>query len=485
LGGLLVLASVKAAGAEQFPPTAPIPSPRQLVWHEMEFYGMIHFGLNTYTGREWGYGDVSPTRFNPTGFNATNVVRTFQDAGMRGLILVCKHHDGFCLWPSVTTDYSVKQSPWRDGKADFVRDIAEACKSAGLKFGVYLSPWDRNQKFYGRPEYLSFYRQQLSELLTNYGDIFISWHDGANGGEGFYGGAREKRIVEIKTYYDWPGTWSLIRKLQPSAVIFSDAGPDVRWVGNESGRAGDPCWCTLDASRCYPGMPEFNGNTSGNRNGPDWVPPECNVSIRPWWFYRESDNPKVKTADQLVDIYFDSVGRGACLDLNVPLDQTGRISDLDASSLRGMRAKLNFLFATNLASNASAIANSICENDRRFGPENLIDDNRETYWSADDNIQWPEVVLDFNKPTKLSIIRIREYLPLGQRVDSFSLAQWQNGEWHEFHHGTSIGNQRLVRFKPITTQKLRLTITKSRSCPAISELSFYCDPSLRDPVRSK
>ncbi|SPE50512.1 hypothetical protein SBV1_1150002 [Verrucomicrobia bacterium] len=226
-------------------PFGPLPTERQLRWHAMEFYGFLHFTVNTFTDKEWGYGDEEEKVFNPTALDASQIVSVAKAAGMTGLILTAKHHDGFCLWPSAYTQHSVKNSPWRDGHGDVVKEISQACHRQGLKFGVYLSPWDRNSKVYGRPEYVEYYRNQLRELLKNYGDIFVVWFDGANGGDGFYGGSREVRHIDNRTYYDWKNTWELVRQLMPGAVMFSDAGPDVRWVGNERGVAGDPCWAPL------------------------------------------------------------------------------------------------------------------------------------------------------------------------------------------------------------------------------------------------
>ena len=259
LAGVALAAGLTTAAAGAPPaapaPFGPLPSARQLAWHEMEFYGFVHFTVNTFTDREWGYGDEPEAVFNPGAFDAGQIVRTARDAGMRGLILTAKHHDGFCLWPSQFMEHSVKNSPWKNGRGDVVREMAGACRRAGLKFGIYLSPWDRNHRDYGRPEYLTYYRNQLRELLSNYGPVFTVWFDGANGGDGFYGGANEKRSIDNRTYYDWPNTWAIVRELQPQAVMFSDAGPDFRWVGNEAGLAGETCWATLDMTKPmrYPG----------------------------------------------------------------------------------------------------------------------------------------------------------------------------------------------------------------------------------------
>src|SRR3954468_11426865 len=240
-------------GAAPPEPFGPVPSDRQIDWHALEVYGFLHFTVNTFTNREWGPGDEPDDVFNPTDFDADQIVRVAKEGGLRGLVLTAKHHDGFCLWPSAYTKHSVKFSKWRDGKGDVVREIADACHRHGLKFGVYLSPWDRNHADYGRPEYLTYYRNQLRELLTNSGEIFEVWFDGANGGEGYYGGARERRTIDNRTYYDWANTWKIVRELQPNACMFSDAGPDVRWVGNEDGVAGETCWATLTGAGFAPG----------------------------------------------------------------------------------------------------------------------------------------------------------------------------------------------------------------------------------------
>ena len=467
------------AHGESAPPQAvgPVPSVRQLRWQEMEFYGMIHFGMNTFTDQEWGYGDASPELFNPTAFDANQIVGALKEAGMKGAILVCKHHDGFCLWPSQYTDYSVKQSPWRGGKGDVVKEISEACRRQGMKFGVYLAPWDRHSKDYGHPKYLEYYRAQLSELLTNYGEVFMSWHDGAQGGDGFYGGSREVRKVDRRGYYDWFATWALVRRLQPAAVIFSDAGPDVRWVGNESGVASDPCWYTIDLKDCHPGMEDFQKLGRGLRSGPDWVPPECDVSIRPWWFYHARDDAQVKPAKQLVDIYFRSVGCGASLNLNVPPDKRGLIHEQDLEALRGMRKWLDATFAVNLAKGAKASASNVRGGDKRFAAENVLDDDRETYWATDDGVNTPELVLDFVRPTAFNVVRLREHLPLGQRVEAFAVDAWQQGKWRESARGATIGGQRLRRMQsPVTTERVRLRILKSRGGPALSELGIFAEP---------
>jgi alpha-L-fucosidase len=473
----LAVASLLAGSAAASPPApcGPVASARQLHWHDMEFYGFLHFTVNTFTDKEWGYGDESESVFNPTDFDADQIARTAVEAGMKGLILTAKHHDGFCLWPSKFTEHSVKNSPWKNGRGDVVKEISEACRRHGLKFGVYLSPWDRNRADYGTPAYLTYYRNQLRELLTNYGQIFEVWFDGANGGDGYYGGAREKRVIDRKIYYDWPGTWDLVRKLQPNACMFSDAGPDTRWVGNENGEAGETCWATLNGADFAPGQADEARLNHGDHPGTDWIPPECDVSIRPGWFYHEKEDTKVRTPQNLVDLYFKSVGRGANLLLNVPPDRRGQIHDTDVKALREFRRLLDATFAHNLARNAKVTASNIRGKEREFRPQKVLDERRETYWATDDAVTNGELVLNFKKRISFSVERLRESLPLGQRVDAFALDQWKDGAWVEFTNGTTIGSCRLTRHEPVTTDKVRLRIVKADASPAIAELGLFSD----------
>src|ERR1022692_420784 len=325
LAATLVAAfSFTAAAVEPPTPYGPVPSARQIQWADMEFIGFAHFTVNTFTDREWGNGDESEKVFNPTDFDAGQIVGAARDAGMKELILTAKHHDGFCLWPSKFTEHSVKNSPWKNGQGDVVKEISAACRRYGIRFGVYLSPWDRNHKDYGHPEYLTYYRSQLRELLTHYGNISEVWFDGANGGLGYYGGARETRTIDRMTYYDWPTTWQIVRDLQPMACLFSDVGPDVRWVGNERGIAGKTCWATLSPEGFSPGYANESRLNSGDRPGTRWIPAECDVSIRPGWFYHEKEDDAVKTPEQLLELYYQSVGRGANFLLNLPPDRRGR-----------------------------------------------------------------------------------------------------------------------------------------------------------------
>jgi alpha-L-fucosidase len=472
---LAALAISSLASPEPPTPYGPVPSKRQLQWQHMEFIGFLHFTVNTFTDREWGNGDEPESVFNPTAFDARQIVRTARDAGMKELIFTAKHHDGFCLWPSKFTEHSVKNSPWKHGHGDVVKEIAAACRKYHIKFGVYLSPWDRNHAEYGRLAYLTYYRNQLRELLTHYGKITEVWFDGANGGSGYYGGARETRTIDRRTYYDWPTTWQIVRDLQPGACMFSDAGPDVRWVGNESGVADETCWDTLNTADFAPGEADPKRLNRGDRPGTDWLPPECDVSIRPGWFYHEKENGRVKTPEQLINLYFASVGRGANLLLNIPPDRRGQIHENDVRSLREFRRRLDAIFAHDLARDAKATAPNIRSGDARFAASKVIDGRRNTYWSTGDFITQPELTLEFAKPVTFNIVRLREYLPLGQRIEAFALDQWKDGHWVKFASGTSIGNCRLIRGVPVTTDKVRLRITKAPVCPALSELGLFME----------
>jgi alpha-L-fucosidase len=475
----LCLMSVASGAVSPPAPYGPLPSARQVQWHRMEFYGFLHFTVNTFTDKEWGYGDEDPAVFNPTDLDANQIVGTAKEAGMKGLILTCKHHDGFCLWPSAYTEHSVKHSPWRDGKGDVVREISDACLRNGLGFGVYLSPWDRHHAEYGRPAYLVYFRNQLRELLTQYGPLFEVWFDGANGGDGFYGGVRETRKIDATAYYDWPTTWQIVRDLQPNACLFSDAGPDVRWVGNEQGRAGETCWATSNRQDFAPGKADTGRLNRGDRPGTDWVPAECDVSIRPGWFYHPKEDDRVKTPRELVDLYYASVGRGASFLLNLPPDRRGRIPDRDVASLREFRRILDATFTQDLAQGAKATTNNVRGNDPGFGPQNVTDGQPDTYWATDDAVTTPELVLDLGEVRTFNVVRIREFLPLGQRVEGFALDQWQDGKWSEFAKGTSIGSCRLVRGRPVTTSRIRMRITQTPVCPAISEAAVFAEPGIQ------
>lgn len=482
---VLFLLAFFAFSCDNTPPpeaVGPLPSARQLKWHELEFYAFVHFNMNTFTDMEWGLGGESPESFNPTELDCRQWARVCKEAGMKGIILTAKHHDGFCLWPSEYTEHSVKNSPWKNGQGDVVQELADACKEYGLKLGLYLSPWDRNHADYGKDNYLPYFRNQLSELMTNYGDVFEVWFDGANGGSGYYGGANESRKIDNKTYYDWPNTRKIVRELQPEAMMFSDAGPDVRWVGNESGWAGETNWCLQKRDEFYPGYaPNLDDLTNGQIDGTHWVPAEVDVSIRPGWYYHKSEDHKVKSVKQLVDIYYNSVGRNASFLLNFPVDDRGLIHEKDVEQLMKMVEVIRKDFETNLAVNVEIEASNTRGNSGKFSAEQTIDGNKDTYWATDDGITNASLILDFGKETTFNRFLAQEYIPLGQRVKKFSLEAWVNNKWKEIESQTTIGNKRILRFNNVTSGKIRFTILDAKASPTISNIEVYQAPKLMEP----
>lgn len=466
-------------------PYGVLPSERQLRWHEMEMYCLIHFTPTTFEDKEWGYGDANPQLFNPLLFDANQIVKAAQAGGFKGIICVAKHHDGFCLWPTKTTDYNISKSPFRNGKGDMVREFEQACRRNGLKFGVYCSPWDRNNPEYGKAAYLQTYRNQLKELYTRYGTLFTSWHDGANGGDGYYGGAKEKRNIDRTIYYDWDSTWTnLTRKLQPNAVIFSDVGWDVRWAGNEEGVVNDTHWHTFNPTspdgkgKGVPGQNNDRESPTGHRNGHLWIPAECDVPLRPGWFYHQSQDDKVKTPQKLFDLYFKSIGRGASLDLGLSPDKRGLLHENDVQALKGFGELVKTTFAVNLAKGAKLKASNVRGKAAQFGVQQLLDNNRYTYWATDDNITTPELIVELPKATSFNIIRLRENIKLGQRIEKVVIDTWDNNDWKPIAEATSIGANHLIRLsQKVTTQKLRLRIVQSPVCIALSDFGLFAEPA--------
>lgn len=456
-------------------PLLPLPDANQLAWHEMEMNAFVHFTTNTFTGKEWGYGDESPSIFNPTAYDADQWVRTFKETGFKGVILTCKHHDGFCLWPSQYTEHSVKNSPWRNGEGDVVRDVMRACKKYELKFGVYLSPWDRNHSDYGTPAYLEYYRNQLKELFTNYGPVFEMWFDGANGGDGYYGGKREKRSINGSTYYDWPTTLQLVRDMEPSILFFSDAGPGVRWVGNERGVAAETNWNTITPDTLYAGKAGIEKLLNeGHENGTHWIPAEVDVSIRKGWFYHAEEDTLVKTPQQLFDIYLTSVGRGSTLLLNVPPDRRGLVHEKDVASLRGFRELLDTEFRTNLALNKKMTATSHRGDDKRYAANHITDGNKDTYWSTNDELLTGSLEIELEKNQTIKYVVLQEDVRLGQRVKAFSIDVLQGDQWESVVHATTIGYKRIVRLEhPVQAETIRINILDSKACPVISNVEVY------------
>jgi len=492
-----LLLTTGSAWSQPVPPPKPygvLPTARQLAWHETEMYCIIHFGVDTYTDKEWGYGDEDPGLINPLNFDAMQIVGAAKAGGFRGVVIVAKHHDGFCLWPTKTTGHNITKSPWKNGKGDMVKEYQLACQRLGMRLGLYCSPWDRNNPAYGSPAYVAIYRAQLKELYTNYGPLFMSWHDGANGGDGFYGGARETRTIDRTTYYGWDTNWAITRKLQPGANIFGDIGPDVRWVGNEEGHAGLTCWATYTPEAPDPGKKPSNGynkywlSTEGTRDGAFWMPAECDVPLRPGWFYHASQDGQTKTPYQLFGLYYNSVGRGAGLDLGLSPDRRGLLSDQDVASLKGFGDLLRATFSVNLAEGARFTASNIRGKDNKdYGPGRLTDKDRYTYWATDDSVTTPQLLIDLGRPTLFNVIRLRENIKLGQRISAFTIDAWQDGQWRQLGAGTSIGANRLIRLpQNVVTAKLRLSITGSSACIALSDLGLFKEPAhLEPPVISR
>ncbi|MDB4914906.1 MAG: hypothetical protein JWM95_2550 [Gemmatimonadetes bacterium] len=419
------------------------PTPQQLAWQRDELAMFIHFGVNTFTDREWGDGTESPKIFNPTQLDARQWARTARAAGFRGLILTAKHHDGFCLWRTKTTEHSVAASPFRGGKGDVVKEFVDACLTEGLKTGLYLSPWDRNSKFYGdSARYNDLYADQLAELLTQYGRIDEVWFDGANGE-----GPNSNRQV-----YDWPRVFAHVRKLQPNALMFSDAGPDLRWCGNESGTAGDPNWSSVN-----PGVVTFPGQGGagipealqhGDPNGLVWRPSECDTSIRPGWFYHPADDEKVRTAENLFDLYFKSVGRNGKLLLNVPPTPAGVLHSTDVAHLAAFNDRmLKFKESEVNAAETAAW--------RSTGPRT------------------GEATLDLGRSTNVSVARLSEDIREGQAVAKYTLFGADAGDWTVLARGSTIGYARLDRFPPARVRWLKLVVEDAAFTPGPVGLSMY------------
>ena len=471
LTGMNALADNSAAPAA----VGPVPSPQQVAWQQMETYAFIHFGLNTFNDMEWGYGDTPASTFNPSRLDCEQWVQTLVKAGMKGVILTCKHHDGFCLWPSRYTDYSVASSPWRDGKGDVVRELADACKKHGLKMGVYLSPWDRHQASYGTPEYVTYYYNQLEELMTQYGDIFEVWFDGANGGDGWYGGARETREIDRSTYYNYPAAWGIVNRLQPGAVIFSDGGPGCRWVGNEKGFANATNWAFVRSKEVYPGYPRYQELQSGHADGDAWCASECDTSIRPGWFYHESEDDKVKTVDDLTDLYYRSVGHNGTLLLNFPVDRDGLIHPIDSATAVQWYERIVRELGNNQFRGAQFTASDTRMGD--FAASRMGDGNYDTYWAASDEVTAADIVIKTPQDVTLDCIVLQEYIPLGQRVKEFVL-EYKTccGYWAQVitsEETTTIGYKRIVRFGPKTSSEWRVRILDSRACPCINNIEGH------------
>lgn len=436
---LLVLATTGA-----FAQTLPKPSPAQVAWQQLETTAFLHFTVNTYTDKEWGDGSESPSIFNPVKFDANQWVSALKAGGFKMCIITAKHHDGFCLWPSKYTDHSVKSSPWKNGQGDIVKEVADACRAQGLKFGFYLSPWDQHEKTYGTNQYNDFYKNQLRELLSNYGVVHEVWFDGARGPN-----AKDMQ-------YDFKGFWGLVKELQPQAVCFSDAGPGVRWVGNESGNAGETCWSTISTAGMAPGVADSKYLNTGDEKGTEWIPAETDVSIRPGWFYHPKEDDKVRSPQNLVNLYYQSVGRNSLLLLNVPPNREGLLCEQDVAAIKEFRSILNETFKVNLA---------------KSGKNKKLVDNKLGTW-----INAPEkAAIEINLPKAATFDRfmVQENIAEGQRIAEAQLEYWDGTNWKLIKTFTTVGYKRLLRFDAVTASKLRLTVLRTLAPAQIAEVGVY------------
>jgi alpha-L-fucosidase len=429
----------------------PVPSDAQLAWQRLEMTMFLHFGVNTFTDREWGDGKEDPNLFRPEKLDCKQWVTVAKEAGFGMMILTAKHHDGFCLWPSAYTEHSVLRSAWREGEGDVMREFTEACRAQGVKAGFYLSPWDRHDPRYGGEEYNTYFKNQLAELMAEYAPIEEVWFDGASEGE--------------ITPYDWKGFYETVYALNPDAVI-AICGPDIRWVGNESGVARE------GESSVQDPHPERHFDATDKV----WYPAECDVSIRPGWFYHASEDARVKSVDHLLEIYFKSVGRNSVLLLNVPPTPEGRFAEEDVTRLREFRAALDEIFETDLAGGGTAKASSVRGDDAAFAADRALDGNLDTYWATDDEVTTGWLELQFPEPRTLNVVNVQEALFLGERVRRYHVEAWERGRWNTIGSGTIIGHRNLLRTRPVETDRLRLVVDEAEACPAIARFGAHFNP---------
>lgn len=464
---LLVFASCTKAPK----PLLPVPSDEQLAWQQLETYAFIHFGLNTFNDLEWGYGDTPAATFNPKNLDCEQWVLTLKKCGMKGVILTAKHHDGFCLWPTKSTDYNISNSPYKNGQGNLVKELSEACHKHGLLFGIYCSPWDRHNARYAFPEYVETYHQQIQELISDYGSLFEFWFDGANGGNGYYGGANEYRKIDPDNYYDYQRAKDSVLARNPSAMIFGGPYQTVRWIGNEKGIAGATNWCNAPE---ITSQTPLTINTFGKENGLEWLPAEVDVSIRPGWFYHENEDSRVKTADELCEIYYNSVGHNANLLLNFPIALDGKIHPIDSTNAIEFYNKITNTLSNNLLLDAKAFADN--ERGYRFSASKVNDNNPETYWATDDDYPYGTISFSMDKPVTISHVVIQEYVTLGQRVKSFYMEGCKDGNWfriNTYDETTTVGYKRIVRFDPVELDKLVINFEESRGPLCISNIEVY------------
>ena len=444
-----------------------LPTKAQVEWQKMEYNMFVHFGPNTFTGAEWGDGREKAEIFNPTALDCRQWASIAKAAGMKSIIITAKHHDGFCLWPNPVSSHTVAQSPWREGKGDVLKDLSEACREFDLDFGIYISPWDRNDPHYGTDKYNEVFVKTLEHALGSYGEVSEQWFDGACG-EGPNG------KVQV---YDWPLFNSTVVRMQPDAIIFSNTGPGCRWVGNESGSAGRTCWSTINVHEEANG-PEISRKemNEGAKGGNRWVAAETDVSIRPGWFWRESENSRVKSLQHLLKIYYESVGRNSLLLLNVPADTRGLIHEVDSLRLMELRAALDEIFSVDLAAGGKVMADNVRGGSRRFNAQNILDEDYDRYWAADDSVTKVSFVVNLPESRTFNRVQIQEYIPLGQRVSEFSIdALTEEGLWQPIAKETTIGYKRIVHVPVTTTAAVRVNIETSEACPVINGFALYMD----------
>jgi len=457
---LLFIFLVKALSAQSITPLSPVPSARQLLWRDMEFYLFAHFGPNTFTDLEWGKGTEPEDMFNPTQLDCNQWCRIAKAAGAKGIIITAKHHDGFCLWPSKYSTHTVAQSKWRDGEGNVLKELSEACKKYNLKLGIYLSPWDRNHPKYGTSEYNEVFINMMKEVVSKYGPLFEFWWDGANG-EGPNG---------KKQVYDWHRFEETMRTIAPNTRVFSDIGPDIRWVGNENGIAGDPNWNLLDTAGFTrgAGAPSTDTLNHGNENGKNWIPAECDVSIRPGWFYHANEDEKVKTPEELFQLYLKSVGRGATLLLNVPPDRRGLINEHDSSALMGFKKLRDQSFKNNLLKNVQVVYTF---HDLKKLTSILTDNDSHTFAGVDkgDN----GITVSFKKRTEINCIVLEEPINMGQRIKDFKVVFRINNEPVQEYHGKTIGRKRIITFPGVSCDSFIIGINGAKSTPLISDIGAY------------
>lgn len=453
---LLLLGCSNPTQEEKLPaPFGPLPNAEQLAWHDLEFYWFIHFGPNTFTNKEWGHGDEPADAFAPTALDCNQWARIAKQSGAKGIILTAKHHDGFSLWPSQYSEHTVRESKWKEGKGDVVKELADACKANDLLFGIYLSPWDRNHPQYGTPDYNDVYVNTMKEIVSNYGPLFEFWWDGANG-EGPNGKKQE---------YDFKRFENTLREIAPRTLVFSDIGPDIRWVGNERGFAGKTNWNLLDTAGFTrgTGAPSSDTLNQGNVNGKNWLPAECDVSIRPGWFYHAEEDEKVKSGETLFNLYLKSVGRGSTLLLNIPPDRRGLIHEVDSAALISFKQYRDDSFRKNLLTSSKV---------KYTNPEGTNIEKQLTSGYLLPDTGKPLSIIPGAAET-INTIVLKEHIALGQRVAKFTIHLKKDEQVVQTISGTTIGHKRILTFPSVEATSIEVTVDEAKAVPVLSGIEAY------------